>query len=133
MMISLFKLRLIVSISAVFLLGVVIGASWSGILVSRNVAAQLSQPSGKPGIIEELKTRLKLSPGQMQQIDLILDETQSEFIQLHRAVKPQFEQIRQTMRSGIRQMLNQEQEREYEGMIRERDEQKGKQEKDNIH
>jgi hypothetical protein len=34
------------------------------------------------------------------------------------------------MRSGIRQMLNEEQKREYEVMIRERDEQKAKSEKD---
>jgi uncharacterized membrane protein len=131
-MISLFKLRVILTISAVFLLGAVAGASWSGILVSRNAAAQLSTHPSKPGVIEELKTRLKLSPGQMQQIDLILDETQREFSQLHRTVKPQFEEIRQTMRSGIRQILNEEQEREYEVMIRERDEQKGRQEQDKI-
>ena len=99
-MISLFKLRVILTISAVFLLGAVAGASWSGILVSRNAAAQLSTHPSKPGVIEELKTRLKLSPGQMQQIDLILDETQREFSLLHRTVKPQFEEIRQTMRSG---------------------------------
>lgn len=124
-MISLFKLKVILTMGAVFALGTIVGASWSGILVSRNAAfAQLPPHPSKPGIIDELKTRLKLSPGQMQQIDLILDETQSEFNQLHREVKPQFEEIRQTMRSGIRQVLNEEQKQAYEAMIRERDEQK---------
>jgi uncharacterized membrane protein len=131
-MISLFKLRVILTISAVFLLGAVAGASWSGILVSRNAAAQLSMHPSKPGIIEELKTRLKLSPGQMQQIDLILDETQSEFIRLHRTVKPQFEEIRQTMRSGIRQVLSEAQKQEYETMVRESDEQRQRQEKEKM-
>ena len=55
-----------------------------------------------------------------------LDETQYEFRQLHLAVKPQFEEIRQKMRSAIRQVLNDEQKREYEAMIRERDSRKKK-------
>jgi hypothetical protein len=126
-MISLLKLRVILSISLVFVSGGIVGASWSGILVSRNAAsAQLPPHPGKPGIIEELKARLQLSPGQMQQIDVILDETQSEFMRLHRTVQPQFEEIRQTMCSEIRQMLSEEQKQEYETMVRESDEQKRK-------
>jgi len=130
-MISLFKLKVILTMSAVFGLGAVMGASWGSILVSRNTAsAHLPPHNSKPGIIEKFKTRLKLSPEQTQRMESILDETQHEFRQLHLAVKPQFEEIRQKMRSGIRQMLNEEQKPEYEAMIRERDEQTAKREKD---
>ena len=81
-------------------------------------------------MVEKLRTRLNLSPEQTQRVESVLDDTQREFSQLHLATKPQFEEIRQRMRSGIRQMLNEEQKREYEVMIRERDEQKAKSEKD---
>jgi hypothetical protein len=128
-MISLVKLKVILTMSAVFALGAVIGASWSGILVSRNAAsAHLSPHKSKPGILEKYKVRLKLSPEQTQRLESLLDETQHEFRQLHLAVKPQFEEIRQKMRSGIRQMLDEEQKREYEAMIRERDSRKKTQE-----
>ena len=54
----------------------------------------------------------------MQRLESVLDETQREFSQLHLAVKPRFEEIRQRMRLGIRQILNEEQKREYDVMIR---------------
>jgi hypothetical protein len=130
-MISLSKLKAILTMSAVFALGAIIGASWGGIVVSRNAAsAQLSPQRNKPGMVEKFRARLHLSPEQTQRVESVLDETQREFSQLHLAAKPQFEEIRQRMRSGIRQMLNEEQKREYEVMIRERDEQRAKNEKD---
>ncbi|HET6962976.1 MAG TPA: hypothetical protein VFJ27_10785 [Terriglobia bacterium] len=133
-MISLLKLKAILTMSAVFALGAVIGASWGGILVSRNAAsAHLAPHKSKPGIVEKYNGRLKLSPEQTQRLESILDETQQEFRHLHLAVKPRFEEIRQRMRSGIRQMLNEEQKREYEVMIREREEQKAKNRKDRTH
>ena len=81
-------------------------------------------------MVEKFRTRLNLSPEQTQRLESVLDETQREFSQLHLAVKPQFEEIRQRMRLGIRQMLNEEQKREYEVMIRERDEQRARREMD---
>ena len=130
-MISLFKLKAILTMSAVFALGAIVGASWGGIVVSRNAtSAPLLPQRSKPRMVEKFRTRLNLSPEQTQRMELVLDETQREFSQLHWAVKPKFEEIRQKMRSGIRQMLNEEQKREYEVMIRERDEQKAKREKD---
>jgi uncharacterized membrane protein len=130
-MISLLKLKAIFTMSAVFALGAIIGASCGSIVASRYATSvQLPTRRAKPGIVEKYNSRLKLSPEQTQRVDSVFDETQREFSQLHLAVKPQFEEIRQRMRSGIRQMLNEEQKREYEVMIRERDEQRAKREKD---
>ena len=81
-------------------------------------------------MVEKFRTRLNLSPEQTQRLESVLDETQREFSQLHLAAKPQFEEIRQRMRLGIRQILNEEQKREYEVMIRERDEQRARREMD---
>ena len=130
-MISLLKLKAILTMSAIFALGAIIGGSWGGIIVSRNAAsAQLSSLRSKPGMVEKFRTRLNLSPEQTQRLESVLDETQREFSQLHLAAKPQFEEIRQRMRLGIRQILNEEQKREYEVMIRERDEQRARRETD---
>jgi hypothetical protein len=130
-MISLLKLKGILTMSAVFALGAIIGGSWGGIVASRNAAsAQLSPQRSKPGMVEKFRTRLNLSPEQTQRLESVLDETQREFSQLHLAVKPRFEEIRQRMRLGIRQILNEEQKREYDVMIRERDEQRARREAD---
>jgi hypothetical protein len=130
-MISLLKLKATLTMSAVFALGAIIGASWGGIVASRIASsAQVLPQRSKPRMVENFRTRLNLSSEQTQRVDSVLDETQREFSQLHLSVKPQFEEIRQRMRSGIRQMLTEEQKREYEAMIRERDEQRAKREKD---
>ena len=100
-MISLFKLKAILTMSAVFALGAIIGGSWGGIIASRNAAsAQLSPLRSKPGMVEKFRTRLNLSPEKCNGSSRSLDETQREFSQLHLAAKPQFEEIRQRMRSG---------------------------------
>ena len=121
-MMNLFKIKVILTMSAVFALGAIIGASWGSIVVSKNAAStHLPAHKSKPAVVEKFKARLKLSTEQTQRLESILDETQHEFRQLHLAVKPRFEEIRQTMRSGVRQMLDEEQKREYEAMVRERD------------
>jgi len=133
-MISLLKLKAILTMSAVFALGAIIGASWGGIVVSRYAAsAPLAPQRSKPGMVEKFRTRLNLSPEQTQSLELVLDETQREFSQLHVAVRPRFEEIRQRMRLGIRQILDEEQQREYDVMIRERDEQRARRETDGRH
>ena len=133
-MISVFKLKTILTMSAVFTLGAIMGASWGGILVSRHAA---SAPSllhkSKPGVVEKFKTRLKLSAKQTQQIESILDETHHDFSDLHLAVKPQFEEIRQKMRSAIGQILAEEQKQKYQAMLRESDERRAKRRIDGTH
>jgi septal ring factor EnvC (AmiA/AmiB activator) len=115
------KLKAVFITSIVFALGALVGASWGTIVVSRKIAfAEVPEDKSRPGMIERFQSRLKLSPEQTQRLQAILDETHREFGRLHEAVKPQFEEIRQRMRSRIRQMLKEEQKREYETMIRER-------------
>ena len=133
-MISLFKLKTILTMSAVFALGAIMGASWGGILVSRNVASiPPTLHKSKPAIIEKFKTRLRLSPEQAQRIDSILDQTHHDFNELHLAVKPQFEEIRQQMRSQIQQILRDEQKQDYQAMLRESDERRAAAKTDGTH
>src|SRR5262245_30279952 len=133
-MISVIKLKTILTMSAVLALGAIVGASWSGILVSRNAASALSSlQKTKPGIVEKLNMRLRLSPQQKQQIESILDETHQEFNKLHLAVKPQFEEIRQKMRSKIQRILREEQKQDYQALLRESDERRATRRKDGTH
>jgi hypothetical protein len=127
MIVSIFKLKALLVMSAVFGLGTVVGASWSAILLSRYaVSHALPAPKKTGGTIDRLKLRLNLTPEQTQSVDSILNETHRELRLLHLTVKPQFEQIRQSMRSAVRQILNEQQQGEYAAMLRERDAQRAK-------
>ena len=121
-MINRLKLRAIFLMSAVFALGAITGASWSTIAVSKKFPfAEISPGKGTVSMVEKFRSRLKLSVDQTEQLEIILHEAHQDFSELHQSVKPQFEGIRQKMRSSIRQMLSEEQKRGYEAMIRERE------------
>lgn len=122
------KVKALVLISVVFLLGAVVGASLGTAIVSKKFAETPGSPSPKKKgkLIEKFKTRLNLSPSQTEQLQLILDDTHKQFGELHQAVKPQFEEIRNRMRARIREQLNDEQKREFEVMTREYDERRSK-------
>jgi len=120
--------------STVFAIGAIMGASWGGMAVSRHAASVVSlSHKSKPGVMEEFKTRLKLSAEQTRQIESILDATHHEFSELHLAVKPQFEEIRQKMRSEVQQILNEEQKQAYQAMLRESDERRAPGKNQGIH
>lgn len=125
---------MILTMSTVFATGAIMGASWGGMLVSRNAASAMSPThKSKPGIIEKFKTRLRLSGEQVHRIESILDQTHHDFNELHFAVKPQFEEIRYQMRSQIQQILNEEQKQEYQAMLRDSDERRAAGKKDGTH
>jgi hypothetical protein len=107
--------------AVVFSLGVIVGASLATTFVSRKLAATEPQRHGDPRqkLLEKFKSRLQLSPEQTAQMQAILDETHGEFSQLHQSVKPQFDALRDRMRSRIREILNQSQKQEFEVMTAE--------------
>jgi uncharacterized membrane protein len=120
---SLSKLKAMLIVAIVFLLGAVVGASLGTTLVSKKFASTPNLPakSGREKIIEKFKARLNLSPDQTQTLQSILDETHQQFRQLHETVKPQFEEIRNRMRDRIRAELNGQQKQKFEVMAREYD------------
>jgi hypothetical protein len=122
-----FKLETLFILSAVFALGVIVGVSVGTVAVSKKLASiKVSEKAARPAMIDRFKSRLNLSPEQTQRLQTILDETHHQFGLLHQAVKPKFEEIRKRMRSKIRLLLDEEQRREYEAMIRERELRKSK-------
>ncbi|HEX2522280.1 MAG TPA: hypothetical protein VHP35_09145 [Terriglobia bacterium] len=121
---SLSKLKALLVISTVFLLGAVVGASLGTSIVSKKFASPTegAAKSGKEKLIDKFKVRLNLSPGQTETLQLILDDTHKQFKELHQTVKPQFEGIRNRMRDQIREQLDAKQKQEFEVMVREYDE-----------
>ena len=127
-MMSLSKFKALMLMAIVFLLGSIVGASLGTAFVSRKLASP-SEPSrshGREKMIEKFKSRLKLSPQQTAQMQTIVDETHKQFSALHETVKPQFDEIRNRMRARIRELLDEDQKREFEIMNREFDQRKAK-------
>ena len=117
------RFKALALMSIVFLLGAIVGASLGTTIVSRKFAAP-QETAGKPGkakFVDRLNARLHLSPQQMAQLKVIVDETHRQFGTLHESVKPQFEAIRSRTRDRIREQLTDSQKSEFEAMIREDD------------
>jgi len=115
---SKFKVSLLIAV--VFLLGVVVGASvdqafLSGIWI---------QPHSQERFIEKLQNRLQLSAEQTLAVQDILDKAQGKFKMFYKSVKPQFEDIRQLMRTSISEQLNPEQNQKFTVMCNEYDQRK---------
>ena len=77
---SLSKLKALLVISTVFLLGAVVGASLGTSIVSKKFASPTegAAKSGKEKLIDKFKARLNLSPGQTETLQLILDDTHKQ-------------------------------------------------------
>jgi hypothetical protein len=120
---SLSRVKAVLLMSIVFLLGAIAGASLGTTVVSRKFAStpEISRKQGREKFIEKLDLRLHLLPPQREKLQLILDETHQQFGQLHQSVKPQFEAIRNQMRDRIREQLDAPQRQEFEVLIQEYD------------
>ena len=124
-MTNLSKIKALLVIAVVFLLGAVAGASL-GRTVLWSISATGPHHHSRGSFIEKLQKRLDLSGEQRTQIQAILDESHQQFRGLHKSVKPQFETIRRQMRERIREELNPDQNREFAAMCAEYDQRKAR-------
>ena len=116
------KLRALLLMAVVLLLGVILGASVATTVVSRKLAAGPPSPKDvRHRMMDTFKTRLELNPGQAEKLQSIFEEAHQQFRQLHQTVKPQFDTIRDQMRSRIREILDDRQKKEFELMVQEFD------------
>ncbi len=118
------SLSIVVYIVLVFLSGVLIGSIGAGLYNRRSVSARASLPSPeelRQRYAEELRTRLKLQPGQIQKLSAILDETHERFRKLHEKYWPEVKAIQDVQVQQIRSILNSSQLGEYEKMREERE------------
>ena len=123
----------------VFLSGVLVGGFAYRLYTLNTVVASTSKAPRSPEeyrkrVVEEMRTRLKLSDGQLQQLQNIMDETRQRFHDFREKTKPQFDAIQTQQKAlqdqqraigeeqhqQIRAMLNDTQRAEYDKMLEER-------------
>jgi hypothetical protein len=72
--------------------------------------------------MQEMKTRLKLSPEQARQVETILDETRAKYRELRERHRPEMQAIQEDQTSRVNAMLSAEQQAEYALLRKEREE-----------
>jgi hypothetical protein len=107
-----------------FVSGGVVGAMVQRLYAVSAVSAVAVRPSPdewRVKYVEEMQTRLHLTPDQLLKLNIYLDETRSLVREAQAKVKPEIEQIKRDQREKIKTMLNDTQRPEYVKMIEERD------------
>jgi hypothetical protein len=118
-----FNLSLVFYLLLVFLSGVVVGVLGDRFHATRSVKARnpYSPEEMRQRYVEDLRSRLKLSDEQLQQLTAILGETHDRFRELRKKYGPETRAIQDAQIEKIRSMLNEKQRAEYEKMRQERD------------
>ncbi len=71
--------------------------------------------------LDELRTRVNLTPDQMQKMNVIMDETDSSFNQMHERHHQEVEKVKEEHRAKLRAILTPDQIPKYEQFRAERD------------
>jgi len=85
---------------------------------------RIQHPGGfnKGRAVAHLKKELNLSDAQIQQVGQILDESSQKMTDLQKQVDPQFQAIHMETRARIRQILNPDQAKKFDELVRQIDE-----------
>jgi len=106
------------SVALVFLSGAVVGIFayrlYTAKTVNANVVAAPKPADYRKKYVEEMTSRLKLSPDQVTQLGSILDETRNRFHEEHSRSKQQLAQIHDDQVQKIHEILSPAQVPEYD-------------------
>jgi hypothetical protein len=108
----------------VFAAGGVVGALSTRVYTATTVSAKSGRRNPEEfrrRYVEEMRTRLKLDGGQVQQLNGILDQTRDKFQSAHDRMEPEMKSIRSEQTERINSMLNEQQKLEFQKMREERD------------
>jgi|ERR1700733_9395456 hypothetical protein len=111
----------------VFVLGIALGAVGLTVVNRRVFGARLRPIGAGPGPdqtrpVVRLTHDLSLTPDQTKQVSVILNDMQSKYDAIRVQTTPQFEQVRQTGREQIRELLTPEQQPKFEEFLQRIDE-----------
>ena len=118
------KIKVVISILLIFIAGLVVGAILTFMLLDHNNIYLKShyfraRHAHKRSPIEEFFSKeLNLSPEQKSDIEAIFKESRQRFIKLNKENRAQLEKIRSETRDKIIAILDEEQKRKFEGMIK---------------
>ena len=108
----------------VFLSGALVGAVgyrlYSAKTVSATVAAKPKPEEWRKHVVEDMRTRLKLSDEQVSKLQAAFDETKQNFVAYDQRSKAERKSIIEGQHQTIRAFLNDEQRAEYDKLLQER-------------
>jgi Spy/CpxP family protein refolding chaperone len=116
------RLKMLLVVLGVFLLGGVTGASLDSLYRMRAGGHERRERGGERGnIFEEMKKDLNLSDQQATDIRAIIEQSREEYRALRNEVRPRYEAVRAGARARIRALLNPEQQQRFDAHNAERD------------
>jgi Spy/CpxP family protein refolding chaperone len=101
--------------------GIAVGALGNRYYETRVVAAK-SSDSFRQRYLSEMRSRLNLTPGQVEQLEAIMAATKAQFKALHDASRPQMEEIKRQHTEKIKAILTPEQLPIYQQIVAEHEE-----------
>ena len=108
-----------------FVTGTAVGSFGFWLYTTRSVKADTRKATSEDfrrRYLNEMETRLKLVPDQVQKLVAILDTTRNTFRELNDKHRPEYEAIQSHQREQINGLLNDVQRSEYQKMLKEREE-----------
>jgi Spy/CpxP family protein refolding chaperone len=118
------RLTAVFYLTLVFGAGIAVGALGHRYYAASPVNATAARPNPeqyRQRYMDEMKTRLGLSPEQAAKLEAILDETRARFKEHSERMRPEVMRIRAEQVEKVRAILNDAQREEYEKMRAERD------------
>jgi hypothetical protein len=117
---------LLLSFSLVFAGGLLVGALGHRYYAIRTVQAQIAPAPPNPDqwrkhYMEEMNSRLSLSPDQTKILESILDETRARYRVMRERFRPEMDAIRQEQIDKVNAVLSPAQRIEYEKLRKERE------------
>lgn len=103
-----------------FASGILVGALGHRYYAVSSVSAKNSDDF-RHHYVEEMQTRLRLTPAQTSQLETILDDTKAKFKALRDTYHPQLMQIRNEQIDRVKSILTAEQIPTYEQLVQERE------------
>jgi Spy/CpxP family protein refolding chaperone len=115
------RLKMLLVVLGVFLLGGVTGVSLDSLYRMRAGGHERRERGERGNIFEEMKKDLNLSDQQATDIRAIIEQSREEYRALRNEVRPRYEAVRAGARARIRALLNPEQQQRFDAHNAERD------------
>jgi Spy/CpxP family protein refolding chaperone len=112
--------RVYLYFAVTFLLGIILGGV--GVYYFGWSTGRWHRGLNKDRAVARLKKALDLSDAQVQQVSQIFDETSQKMRDLQKQIDPQFRGLREEARNRIRQILNPEQVKKFDELMKRMDE-----------
>ena len=113
------RLKVLLVLVVVFVLGSITGAALTGLYRSRAGADHPEKAMHER--FEKMRRELNLTDEQTTAVRAILDETREEYRTLRTELRPRFEEPRQKARTRIRALLTPEQQQRFDAMVAQQD------------